>query len=636
MRVKMPDGTILDVPDGSTKQQVMALYEKQKPQPVSSVPNELSAGERILGTTRAGLEGMTLGFADELGLGAAAIPASIQTGEPYADVYNKMRQQYNRQQGEFERQNPKTALAANILGGLSTGGAGASKLLASPLMRTNPIKAASLLGATTGGVSGAGFAPTKEDIPQYSTTGAAAGAIFPPLLTLGGRAVSPLIEGAKKLTTLQTPQTIASKTLGKFAESDILPADEILMRMQQMGPQSTIADVGGENIKGLARTVGVMQGKGKEAAKNMFTERQSGSTARLMGSLKKLSGGDASYFGNMKRIITNNQKNASPYYKAAEQQTIEATDDLAEMFSRPSVKAALNKATRKAADEGKTIPKSIETGDILDFRTFDYTKRALDDKIGAAIRQGNADDARILTGLKNELLKIADDQIPDYKTARSIYSEGASNANAMELGKRILRDDFDEMADIVGNMSKTENEAFINGALKTIRDKLMTGKEDKNAATKLATQLVRERLKNVFPDDDAYKAFINQLDIEDDFAKTYQTTFGGSPTQPRQVGEQELRSVVSGGGAIEGQDTGTVVLNAVKKVLGKKEIPQPVIDELQRLVFTPLKDFTKADRALLKRHNMTGADIGKMKRIIESTPNALTLGGISGAASQER
>jgi hypothetical protein len=482
--------------------------------------------------TEAALQGASLGWSEEAGAGLKSIPEYIRaklpggSGATYPELYQANVGEMRRRLGEFEGANPKTALGLNIAGGLGTAGLGASKLLASPFAMANPIKTASLIGGAGGGLAGAGYAPTLEDVPAYAGTGAAFGTILPPALALTGKALAPIGGAIKGAFTAEAPKTTAARTIGKFQSQDAGSLQELAARMRIMGPESKLADVAGENLLGAARAVGQLSGTGKEMARKSFMSRQAGSFKRVMGSLKKMSGGDTDYFNNMKRIVTKNRKDAAPHYAQAEGQMVKYTDDLSELMTRPSVKAALTKGSRKAADEGVKIPKSLNVGDEIDFKTFDYMKRALDDKVGAAIRAGNNDEARVLTSLKRELLDIADDQIPAYKTARSIYSEGMGNVNAMEMGKRVLKDDFDEMADIVGTMSKTEKEGFINGALKTVRDKLMTGREDKNAATKLSTQLVRERLKTVFPDDESYKAFINQLDIEDDFARTYQTIYG--------------------------------------------------------------------------------------------------------------
>lgn len=585
-------------------------------------PEELSFGDKSLGAARSFLEGQTFGFADEAGLGLASLAGSATTGESIPDVYKKMRQQYNLEQGEFERQHPKTALASTFTGGLLTGGTGASKALATPIARANPVKAATLLGAGSGMVAGAGHAPTMEDVPSSMAVGAGFGAVLPPSLMLGGKLTSPVVSAIKRGLTLQSPETTAAKAVSKFLKSDSISARELARKSRV--PETTLADIGGENVKGAAVAAGVLPGKGKDAAKNMFVDRQKGSFKRLMGSLKKLAGGDTNYFQNVRNIVKTRSEQASPLYKEAfstgrvdPQKVTALIDDISDIASSAQgtkigtqIKSVISALTKKDAVKGKRIPK-------LDLKELHWAKMDLDDRIDSAFRSGNKTLGTQLRDIKTQLLEIMDD-VPQYAEARGIYSSNSSVMGAMEKGRSVLRDDFDGLAFDVVNMSKAEKEGFINGALKTIRDKLMTGREDKNAATKLATQLTRERLRNVFPDDESYKTFINQLDIEDDFARTYQAVYGGSQTQPRQIGHKGLVSAVKGDNIIEGGDTLTAVRGVIKKVTGRDEIPQPVVDEIQRILFTPIKDLTAKDKFLLKKHGVSTEQAGKMHKLLKT------------------
>jgi len=73
----------------------------------------------------------------------------------------------------------------------------------------------------------------------------------------------------------------------------------------------------------------------------------------------------------------------------------------------------------------------------LKLRTLDYVKRSLDDQIGAAIKGGNNDDARILTGLKSQLVAALDsaDKTGTYAKARSTFSEMSPEILALKESK---------------------------------------------------------------------------------------------------------------------------------------------------------------------------------------------------------
>lgn len=63
---------------------------------------------------------MALGFGDELGIGVAALAASLSTGNNVSDIYKDMKETYNMQQEEFKRQHGGAAAAADIAGAIAS------------------------------------------------------------------------------------------------------------------------------------------------------------------------------------------------------------------------------------------------------------------------------------------------------------------------------------------------------------------------------------------------------------------------------------------------------------------------------------------------------------------------------------
>lgn len=628
----MPDGTVVKgVPDGVKDEDVFKLYQYKAPM--------LSNADVAKGALRSFSQGQTLGLSDELASAMAAAPAkvtremnvpSLGPAPSLPDIYKDIRGQMTQEQKQFEQQFPKTAMGAEAAGGLATLAPGATRLAKTPWAQMHPMQASAVGGAGAGAAAAAGYAPTLEDIPDYLKVTTPLGAALGPAGAVAGNIMSRFVgQPLKRMFTTESPTGAAGRMTGHFLAQDTDQPMAIIEKLRAH-PELTLSDVGGRSTKGLAQTVVSIGGPWKQKAGQMFVDRQSKSYGRVMDSLKKMTGGDENYFQNLKGIIERKMEQAGPLYDKAAMKSVEIDGDLLALLERPAIRSAFQKGQTKAANEGVKLP-SIELGGQIDFRSFDYMKRALDDKIGVALRAGKRDDARILIQLKNDLLDIADIQIPEYAAARKVYSIGASNENAMEMGKRILKDDFDEMAFQVMKMSDSEKDAFVNGALKTIRDRLMTGKEDKNAATKLASQLFRERMRNMFPDDETFKSFINQLDLEDTFAQTYQRVFGGSPTQPRQMAAQEVSDVYRGGPGFAGQDTHGIILNEIRNITGQVDIPEPVVSEIGRLMFTPSAQLTPRDLQLLARYGIKAQDVEKIRGNISA---ALTQTGAAMATSR--
>jgi hypothetical protein len=136
------------------------------------------------GLARQAGQGATLGFADEI----EARVRSAFGGGPYQAVRDRVRAANE----QFQQENPGTALAANIAGGLLTGGAAASAAKgAGALGRAARVLAprvdagasvgrrigqAARVGGVTGALGGAGVAKEMGDVPESAVTGGAIGA----------------------------------------------------------------------------------------------------------------------------------------------------------------------------------------------------------------------------------------------------------------------------------------------------------------------------------------------------------------------------------------------------------------------------------------------------------------------------
>ena len=115
-------------------------------------------------------QGLTFGFADEVGGALAALAGSMQTGEPFADAYQKIQADLKSKREAFEGDNEALATGLELVGGLATGGAGASRVLGSKAIRNAPTLARGGsgvgVGAAEGGLYGAGTADAGERLQQ--------------------------------------------------------------------------------------------------------------------------------------------------------------------------------------------------------------------------------------------------------------------------------------------------------------------------------------------------------------------------------------------------------------------------------------------------------------------------------------
>ena len=602
-------------------EELIALRNQLQSNPLPDHPTRLpkqSKGDRALGFTRSVLDGLTMGYAGEIGSG---VVAAVTPDATYRDIKGE----YDKQQNKFQKRNPELDILGNAIGGLAGGGKIANTVMKTPFARANPIKASGITGGTSGAVAGAGYAPTMDDVPQYSTLGALFGTTLGAGSIPVGNTIGKISDNVKKKLSFDSPDKSASKIMNEYLSYDMLSPDQLLTNTRKLGSQATLSDGGGESIKSLSRFALQTPGINREAAYNSLHNRQSGSYDRVLDSLKTLSGGDTKYYQNLKSIIDRRRNEAAPLYRNAQDTSVEG-DKMVDYVLR------LNEETKsfepltkvlKLFVAGKGDDKRIKSSNI----ELHGVKRQLDDIINNAYKKGNGNLGEAAVKWRNELLRLMDEASPDYAQARKIYADESALKNALESGRNILKEDADYITDNLRNLSIAEQESYINGAVKTIKDRLMNSKEDKNVATKLSTRLVRERLRNAFPDDDSFNAFIKQLDIEDEYARTFQTIYGGSQTQNKFQTEQNVKNILNGDEVLAGTALDTLK-NTIKTVLGKDDLPQETIDSISKLLYTPIGDLTDAQVRMLRRYEISIDDLYRVKGQIPMALENAVMGGV--------
>ena len=262
--------------------------------------------------------------------------------------------------------------------------------------------------------------------------------------------------------------------------------------------------------------------------------------------------------------------------------------------------------------------------DDLTITDLDYAKRALDDKIGAALRQGKKDDARIYLELKEELLDLADTMNPAYKAARDTYSEFSSVMTAAKLGREALTEDSEILARQIKKMSDPEKEAFRLGAADAIRKRLNEGGETHNNAAKLLrSPEFKQRVATAFPDENAFNAFKRQLQAEASFVTTRQNSLYGPQTARRltiakAVGNEAAADAMdTAGTAVQGaagvaSGSPATILSALlsggSKVL-KRDMSEAAWRELARLMYAqPAEVKARLIRAISSQTSRTARE----------------------------
>ena len=528
---------------------------------------------------RSVLQGATLGFSDEIGAGIAAVPASIQTGKPYGEVYSNMHSQLGRERRQYRGNHPGESMALEAAGGVSTGLASGAKVLGSNLARNAPqwLRTAGV-GAAEGGIYGAGSSSQGERV-KGTVAGGATGAVLAPVagaaMSGAGKVLAPVARAFKEHMTY-TPKTQAVDVLRKVADDAGLSVDDIVNQYNKLGDDAALVDVD-ENFRGLMRALSDRSGTAKREARAVIESRQMGNVDRLVSTIERTTGRKAGEFvDTVKSLKAERNAKAEPFYSQSwTASPSEAMLDLAK--NRPSIKAALTRGIKLAADEGEDISQST-------FKQFHYAKMALDDSVGKALRAGNNNHARILINAKNQLLTEMDKASDAYRQARNLYAGDSELLNAATKGQDLFKMRPDEIDDIVSGFGDSEKALFRHGAVKAIVDKLEDSQLTHDNARKLVnSKSMQRKLSTLFDSPDDLRAFITQAMREREFTRTRQVVAGGSPTSQNTQMQKQLDDYAAQAFSfLDGAKGG--VISAVLTTLKGKPITPETIDQAARVL----------------------------------------------------
>lgn len=518
-------------------------------------------------------------FSDEIISGATALLKGgkpKQMGQNYEDM--QMRQQALRQASKEIY--PDKSLISGIAGGLALATAPVKgglmpaiavstppKLLGSQALGSAVKNIAS--GAATGGTYGALYGAGEGDASK-DTLGSFGERVkntlgYGTIGTLVGGAIPAVIEGGRAL--YQTGKNLLG---GGNSEQKALA--HILRSMERSGttPEQIASEVGEASARGvpaapldrmgdsgvrLGRTIQTIPGRGSEALTEFVDERQAGQGERLANVLRKNLGNADDFAQTADDLLAARREQASPHYQRAfEKPSAIWNDELAQLFKRPSIREAVPKAYKIAAELGEDPNSLVRLGDEAfseigflgksgkrpvegkapNLKTLHYIREGLDDII-----EGYRDKTtgklildkygRGVQETRGALDKILKDSSKDLAKGDAIWS-GFSNAReALQMGRQFGRGDIEKMEKVFTGLNEGEKELFRVGAARELKKILTTsGDESDKVKAIFGTPDRRARLKELLGDQ--FDDFANILGMEKKISKNNRMVTGGSPT----------------------------------------------------------------------------------------------------------
>lgn len=606
MKYTLPNGKIINgIPDGTEESEI-----RQK-----AIKAGLAKAEDFhSGYTpvRTALQGATLGWGDEAQSLIGAGYASLVDGKKgFWNYYDESQKSLKSERDAYSEQNPKTALALEVGGGVATGGALGAKALGSSALKNVPKWLSTAgIGAIEGAIYNSGSANKGERLGE-GAKGAAIGAVAAPIVggtvqKIGefGSNVTKYI--AEKLT--DTPKRQAVRAIRDIMETTGLSVDDAIDRYKSLGKEGALADID-ENFRWLTRGAVDNFGPAKGAARDFVEERQLGQIDRLIDKAQQTIGADAD---KLKTTIKTLSKDRSTKAKPLYDQAFSAAQPTKEMLNLAntsnSMKRAMRRASKIASDEGEPV-------DSL-FKQYHYAKMQLDRDIERLYSSGQRSEGRAVLNVKNRLLALMDEASPEYKKARDLYAGDSALLDAAKQGQKIMKMSADDVDEVVAAMSGSEKELFRLGAVKSIVDTLEDTQLTHDAARKLVNKKsLQRKLGHLFDSESNALDFIRQAASEREFGRTRQVLSQGSPTMERYMSQKGMDEAIQGAGAFASGDPVSAGIALISKAFGKKPITPDVVQEMSSILLDQGLSENQI-REVLTRVNFTNLNSGTVGNII--------------------
>ena len=561
------------------------------------------------GFGRSLLQGLTFNTADEI---EAAFRAGAISGPEYQNQLSRVRAGIK----QYEEQYPGRAFTGELVGGLLptaaaliaapfTGGAtapaaaaGAARTAAAlPTLGSMTLRGMGY-GAASGAAAGAGGATGgAESRGMGALMGAGFGTVLggaAPAVTstigTGGRKILEATGMTKPITATDKARELIAK---KLAQEGISP-DELAARQAAVvrtlgGRDETLADIGGESMRRLARGSMAIPNAAQTDVRQMLTERAIGAGPRITQDITDLTAIGARDINEVAdEIIKNRSLLASPLYDqayAAGQINSFAIDNLLKK----------SKDIQYAISEARRLPEYADLPDNS-MLMLDKAYKYVGGLANSAKISGKSSQADDLNNLRMSLRNAITDEVPVYGKALDTFSSESLLKDALELGaKNFLRKTPAEInREIKKFPGEAEQQMYRLGAVQSVRDEIYGMRDTANIADKfLNSREMRDRMRTVFNSQGEYETFIKNLERERQMAVTRSRIEGGSPTAPilQDIAELQAQSpseMLRAGAQMAGGDLMGGATNLMRQLAPRLQgMNENVAEQISRSVLDP-------------------------------------------------
>jgi hypothetical protein len=145
----------------------------------------------------------------------------------------------------------------------------------------------------------------------------------------------------------------------------------------------------------------------------------------------------------------------------------------------PDYRDAYEMARRLAAEDGVNLPiLDMGNGQLAELPTveaLDKWKQGLDEVINTRAQGKGAIPPQLAIRLRrnlDEVIRMVDDEVPAYRTARQTFGDDAAIIEAFEAGRAVDRGRLDQLRERLGAVPPIAGDAYRQGAVATLQEEI--------------------------------------------------------------------------------------------------------------------------------------------------------------------
>ena len=565
----------------------------------------------LRGVSMALVQGATFGFGDE----AVGSLLGLATGVGARRGIDEYRREY----ADWAKEHHGAALAAEIAGGIVVPGANLMRAakgiggMAKVGLVTGGAYGAgnaeggvsdrvmgALTGAAVGGVSGGALGALGSWVVAPAVEKLAS--------TEVGKAIVKPIERAVSRTTGRetlalTPEPRARQRLAEALQAeniDFNALEQRLVDLHRSGVSASVLDAGGDELLALAS--GVLKDRSPLTTRVIeeLQARQAGQSERLPAALlasatKRQRFGVANAHEVADALHVEGLATSKPHYEAAHEQVVALTPRMQKLLNHPDIRKAYNAGAETASiedlagsghglalsalpDNAVTLQSIMAANPKMDeatarkvlkasgaaeltelpVRGIDYLARGLRLVINSRYKEGTLDaqGAKALMSLRDELVTEAMRQSPAFAKARAAYSGPVQSRDAIESGLGMLRMAPHDIAKAMRKLAPADRDFARLGYTQAVYEALAKSGSDNVAKSFFGGSLFGkpsfrlDQVRALFPDaPEAAEAFARTLAGETRASHTFgRAVSAPGATSVEKLEQQAIGALPSGAG----------------------------------------------------------------------------------------